>query len=213
MSSSKIFKHYEPVKVESTPFKLKFIYSGADQVREYLEDSDENVGTGTEAVEKEAYERGFAAGEKAGFEFGRKKAEVTFSGLARILEDLATFKESLYRPCEQEMAALSLAIAKKVIRKNIESDQNLIIDCLKIALKSVVAGSEIVIKVNPKDLEAVQQNKAELTNYTEGVKGLRIEADESVMKGGCRVDTNFGEIDATISSALAEIEERLKDAR
>ncbi|MBI2413263.1 MAG: hypothetical protein HYV24_08650 [Deltaproteobacteria bacterium] len=173
---------------------------------------DKNVGGNIEAIEREAYERGFAAGEKAGFEFGKQKAEVLFNGIAGLLDSLSSFKETLHKPCEDEMVELCIAISKKVLQRELELKKEGIVDCVRTALKSVVAGGEITIKVNPKDQEILLLHKGELAKYGDGVKGVKIESDESVSKGGCLVDTNFGEIDASIDSVMTEIEEKLKGA-
>ncbi|MBI5454987.1 MAG: hypothetical protein HY956_10180 [Deltaproteobacteria bacterium] len=171
-----------------------------------------NVGGNIEAIEREAYERGFAAGERAGFEFGKQKAEVLFNGIAGLLEALSTLKETLHKPCEDEMVELCVAISRKVLQRELEIKKEGIVDCVRTALKSVVAGGEITIKVNPKDQDILLSHKGELARYGDGVKGVKVEADESVSRGGCLVDTNFGEIDASIDSVMAEIEEKLKGA-
>jgi flagellar assembly protein FliH len=169
----------------------------------------EKIGGDLVSLEREAYEKGFAAGEKAGFELGLKKAEVLFSGLSGILDELSDFKTSLYGPCEHEMVGLSLAIARKVIQREVEKKDS-VLDCVRVAIKSVVAAGEIVIKVNPRDLEVLNDNKGEFSRFSgAGVKGLKIEADPEIDKGGCVIETNYGEVDASIGSVLADIEERL----
>jgi len=175
-------------------------------------EADDEVGGGVEAVEREAYERGFKAGEKAGFELGRQRAEVVFGGISEILDDIAAFRESLYRKCEKEMVEICLAIAAKVVRSEVEVKEDVVLDCIREALKAVVAGGEITIRVNPKDLETLRRHKDELAGYGEGVKGVQIEADPSVARGGSVIETNYGEIDATIDSIMHEIEERLRNA-
>lgn len=169
------------------------------------------VGDDIVAIEREAYEKGFTAGEKAGFEMGRKKAEVLFQGLSGVLAELNTFRESLYKGCEAEMVELVMAIARKVIPKAIEQRRETVVDCVKAALDVVVASGEILVKANPKDLEVIHQYTEELTRYTDGVKEVKVEADESIMKGGCVIETNYGEVDATINGVMAELEERLRD--
>jgi flagellar assembly protein FliH len=43
----------------------------------------------------------------------------------------------------------------------------------------------------------------------EGVKGIQVQEDSTVDSGGCIIETDFGEIDARISSQLAELEARI----
>ena len=108
------------------------------------------------------------------------------------------------------MVELCIAISRKVLQRELELKRDGIVECVRTALKSVVAGGEITIKVNPKDQDILLLHKGELVKYGDGVKGVKVEADESVSRGGCLVDTNFGEIDASIDSIMTEIEEKLK---
>lgn len=208
MFSSSVLKN-AAVFIEAEPVNL-----GVDDIEEIVPEADqaEDIGTRIEAIEREAYEKGFAAGEKAGFEFGRKKAEVLFGGLEGVLAELDSFKASLFGKCEKELVGLVLAVARKVVHRETAIKDDGVLDCLRAAMKSVVAGGEITIRVNPKDLEVVASGKAELARYCAGVKGLSVEADEAISRGGCLIATNFGEIDATIETALGEIEEKLVDA-
>lgn len=207
---SKIFKHTSIKTAPFMPENLGFVETLEAALPEA--EAAENVGSNIEEMEREAYEKGFQAGEKAGFELGRQKAEVIFNGLARIVEGLSTFKESLFKPCEKEMVDLTIAISKKVVQRELELKKDSVIDAVRTALAAVIAGGDIVIKINPKDMEVLLQHKNELARYGDGVKGVKLEPDEGVSKGGCLVDTNFGEIDASIDSIMGEIEERLKSA-
>lgn len=208
MYSSNVFKN-TTVFIEAEPFDL-----GSEHLEEIHPEDEhaEDIGTRIEALEREAYEKGFAAGEKAGFEFGRRKAEVLFHGLDGVLNELSSFKASLFARCEREMAELCLAVAKKVIQRETAIKEDGVLDCLRAAMKSVIAGGEITIKVNPKELDVVNSNRAELARFCGGVKGMMVEADATISRGGCLIATNFGEIDATIETALGEIEEKLIDA-
>lgn len=209
MYSSSVFKD-TAVLVNSEPFEL----GGVEALEEIIPEPahSEDIGSKIEALEREAYEKGFHAGEKAGFEFGRKKAEVLFSGVEGVMNELSSFKQSLFSKCEKEMVELCLAIAKKVIQRETVIKEDGILECLRAALKAVVAGGQISVRVNPKDLEVAIANKAELARFCGSAKGMSIEADETISKGGCAISTNFGEIDATIDTALQEVEEKLKDA-
>jgi len=207
MSLSKIFKSSD---AGVTAGAMVFDFLGSSSARTDTEE-EKKVGGDLLVLEREAYEKGFAAGEKAGFELGMKKAEVQMSGVVKVLDELSDFKTSLYGPCEQEMLELSMLIAKKVIHREIEK-KDAVLDCLRVAIKSVVAAGEILIKVNPKDLDVLNNNKAEFARYSgSGAKGLKIEADPEIDKGGCVIETNYGEVDAAIASVLSDIEERLRN--
>ncbi|OGP15074.1 MAG: hypothetical protein A2052_05230 [Deltaproteobacteria bacterium GWA2_54_12] len=209
MYSSSIFKN-TAILADAEPFEL----GGVEALEEIIPEPDnsESIGSRIESLEREAYEKGFNAGEKAGYEFGRKKAEVLFSGIEGVLNELSTFKQSLYSKCEREMVELSLSIAKKVIQRETVIKEDGVLECLRAALRAVVAGGQIAVRVNPKDLDMVNANRAELARFSGAAKGMSVESDETISRGGCAISTNFGEIDATIETALQEVEEKLNDA-
>lgn len=209
MYSSNVFKDSSVLIAE--PFDLE-----VEELEEIEPEPEtghaEDIGSRLEALEREAYEKGFHAGERAGYEFGRQKAEVTFSGIEGVLRELSSFKATLFSKCEKEMVELSLAIAKKVIQRETVIKEDGVLECLRAALKSVVAGGQIAIRVNPKDLDVVNSARVELIRLHGGIKGMSIDPDETISRGGCAISTNFGEVDATIETALYEVEEKLNDA-
>jgi flagellar biosynthesis/type III secretory pathway protein FliH len=200
---SKIFKNIKAAPTVHEPL-----------VMENLARYSRQGGLGGEIVnlERAAYEKGFSAGEKAGFEFGRQKADVLFQGLDSLLDEITSFKEDLFIHCDKDIVDLTFAIAKKVIGREVEANREIVIEGIRNALKLVVAGGEILIRVNPKDLEVIHQYKEDFTRYTAGVKGVVVEGDETVQRGGSVIETNYGEVDSTINGVLAEIEEKLRSA-
>ena len=69
----------------------------------------------------------------------------------------------------------------------------------------------MTVKVNPLDLEVMHQFRKDIEKYSGSVKGVSVDADETISRGGCIIETNYGEVDATIEGVFAEIEEKLKD--
>ncbi|MFQ5736014.1 MAG: FliH/SctL family protein [Thermodesulfobacteriota bacterium] len=208
---SRIYKH-TPGLEHARPLVMEPLASGG--VFTGGRSNNDAVGGGTTAatIEREAYARGFKSGEKAGFELGRQKAEILFSGLGKIMDELSGFKASLYAPCVEEMVELSLAIARKVLHCELETNKDSVLSCVQGALKSVVAGGEITIKVNPRDLDIIRQHAPQLAKHGDGVQDVAMEGDDSIARGGCVIDTRFGEIDATIDSVMEELEAHLRDA-
>ena len=210
MSLSRIYK--QAVGFEHTPLFIETL--GPDDIFPVTDEERKlgKIGSDRAAIEREAYENGFKAGEKAGFELGRQKADVLFSGLGGIIDELESFKQKIYGPCIDEMKELVLAIARKVIHRELEVKEDSVLSCVELALQSVVGGGNISIRVNPRDLDLMRRHRPEIIRSGEGIKSVSIESDESIAKGGCAIETRHGEIDATIESVIAEIEARLRDA-
>ena len=61
------------------------------------------------ALERDAFTKGYAQGERAGLEAGAKRAEAMLRRLAQTLEELAGLRDTMVRQTERELVQLSLA--------------------------------------------------------------------------------------------------------
>ncbi len=195
---------------ETEPFKMDDL-SGV-VVGQVVDPNEVRVGDEVVDIERKAYEEGFSVGEKAGFELGAQKAAVLFNGVSAFLDEVSSQRETLFKACESEMLELIFAITRKVIEREVEVHKDIVVDCVRTAIKMVVADQDVLVKVNPKDLDVMQEFRPELSRYTRGEKGLVIESDSTIHRGGAKIESNFGEIDATIDGVMEEIESRLRDA-
>lgn len=190
------------------PFKVETFKDG-QIVTEQAQDLTAGGGLVGGAVEREAYELGFKAGEQAGFAVGAQKTAITSAALGRLLDELAGFRDDLYKSAEAELTALATTIARKVIGRELETSNDAVRGTVKAAIDALSAGRELNIRINPKDMETLKEYRAELLENGMA-KGVRLQPDEAISRGGCIVETNFQEADATIESCLLAIEERLR---
>ncbi len=77
------------------------------------------------------------------------------------------------------------------------------------ALKKVRTRGEVTLRVNLEDVKLTSEHTSEFIKHVEKVQGITVMEDSSVEKGGCIVETDFGAIDARISSQLTELENKI----
>jgi len=63
--------------------------------------------------------------------------------------------------------------------------------------------------VNLEDVELTTEHVKDFMRMVDNVQSVTVVEDSTVDKGGCIIETDFGEIDARISSQLQEIEEKI----
>jgi flagellar assembly protein FliH len=68
------------------------------------------------------------------------------------------------------------------------------------------------IRVSSQDFELVNQQKPLFLASISGMKNISITADTAITPGGCRVESDLGDVDATIESQLEEIKKVLVGA-
>lgn len=167
-----------------------------------------------ESIRQEAYNEGFAVGEKEGFHSAtlkvRQEAEVALAAKLASLELLMTH---LFEPIaeqdtqiEKSLVDLVQHITKQVIKRELAIDSSQIEHVMRDALKLLPLGVDNVrLYVNPQDFE---QAKALRERHEEG---WRIVEDESLLPGGCRVETEHSRIDASIETRVTQVMAKLFD--
>ena len=121
------------------------------------------VGRGTERIEREAYEKGYAAGEKAGFDMGEKKAKVLIDKLDTLLADVTTLRQKIVREVEPQCVELATSIARKIVVKELTVQPAEIIKMTKEGLLKLERTGQITIKVNTVLYDFFMKHKPDLT--------------------------------------------------
>ncbi|WP_115948130.1 flagellar assembly protein FliH [Pseudomonas sp. GL-R-19] len=167
-----------------------------------------------ESIRQEAYNEGFAVGEKEGFHSTtlkvRQEAEVALSAKIAGLEQLMAH---LFEPIaeqdtriEKSLVDLVQHITKQVIQRELAIDSTQIEHVMREALKLLPLGvGNVRLYINPQDFEQV---KALRERHEET---WRIVEDESLLPGGCRVETEHSRIDATVETRVARVMDKLLD--
>ena len=165
-----------------------------------------------EQLEKDAFDRGYAQGRQEGLGEGLKAGEE--SAAARIeemalqytdsLAEVMTLKDTLRTQVEEEVVRLALAVAKKIVRREIHADTTIIHTMVRVALERVSGKSSAEIRLNPLDYEYMTRRHGDLPR-TEG-RDIKFESDNTISQGGCLIQTETGDIDARIEEEFREIE-------
>jgi len=115
-----------------------------------------------ENIEREAYEKGSEAGEKAGFAMGEQKAMVLVEKLENIIKELTTLEEKLIRELEPQVVELAVSIARKIILKELTINPDEIVEITKEALMRLERAGQITIKINPSLYDLFVKHKPEI---------------------------------------------------
>jgi flagellar assembly protein FliH len=172
-------------------------------------DIENEVRRNLEAERKEARDKGREDGREDGFAGGKAEVDRLIERTQVVLERAQDKRGEILKETEKEIVDLVLLITRKVIKVISENQKNIIVSNVIEALRKVRAKGNVIIRVNLADLALATEHKQEFIKLMEGVKSIQIVEDSSVDNGGCIIETDFGEIDARISSQLAEMESKI----
>jgi flagellar assembly protein FliH len=159
--------------------------------------------------EKEAFAKGHAEGREEGYQEGRQEVERLIESLQKIISAAIEKRNQIIQESETQVINLVLLIAKKVIKVISENQRNVVINNVVQALRKLKSRGDVVIRVNLADVELTSEHINDFMKMVENVKSVTVLEDSSVDRGGCIIETDFGQIDARISSQLHEIEEKI----
>lgn len=156
-------------------------------------------------IEGEAYERGFAQGEKDGAEMGGKKFDKILSRFEELVFTLDTHHERYAREHEKAILELIGKMAEKVILSQVALDTENVRRVVADTVARAADWVRVTVHVNPKDLETVEILRPDFLQRFSGLKSLNFKKDETVSRGGCVVTGAFGELDARLENRLENV--------
>ena len=167
--------------------------------------------TQRDKLQLEAKSQGFEQGLSEGYEKGAAEVNRLIERMHKILEAVMQRREEILKDTESQIVELVILMARKVIKILSENQKNVVMANVVAALKKVRTRGAVTLRVNLEDVKLTTANISEFIKHIENVEGITVLEDSSVEKGGCIVETDFGAIDARISSQLTELENKILD--
>jgi flagellar assembly protein FliH len=159
-----------------------------------------------ESLQKQAYQEGFASGQKDGYQAGERHFSAHIERLQQMMQTLHAPFAALDQQVEQEILLLVTALVKQLVRREIRMDPGQIIAVVREALASLpVAARGVRLHLHPEDAAVVQSN----LSVSGDDRSWSIIEDPVLTRGGCKVVSENSQVDATLEARLAQLIARL----
>ncbi|AOU98470.1 hypothetical protein BI364_11345 [Acidihalobacter yilgarnensis] len=164
-----------------------------------------------EQVEAAAREEGFRQGHTEGLAAAEQEARIRVERLDEILYTLARPLEEMGERVGEELLALTVAIARQLVRRELATSPGEIVAVVREALQALPSyASDVRLELHPDDARLVR----EIMPEGEGEHAWRVVEDAALARGGCRVRSDVSRVDATVEHRLNQIAARvLGDSR
>lgn len=163
--------------------------------------------------EKSIFEKsksdGFKAGHEEGYKAGNEEAQRLVERIHKMIEAVQAKRQEILDNTEQQIVNLVILIVRKVVKIMSENQKSVIMSNVLQALKKVKGSGDVTLRVNLADVKLTTEHIKDFIRQVENIKNISVVEDSSVEKGGCIVETDFGAIDARISSQLNELETQI----
>ena len=154
------------------------------------------LATQVAAARTQGYQDGYRDGLAALDSFKESYASQTSAQMGQVLASLDRELGGLEQTIAQRVAAVATQLARQVVRCELVSQPALVVKVAQEAVNAVLmSASHITVQVHPDDLPLVAAGCAEAL----AARGARLLALPSLARGGCRVESDAGVIDARIA--------------
>lgn len=144
---------------------------------------------------------------QAGYQEGLTAAEGEWGARLKQAADLINgaleTRRSLLAQSEQALIQLAIEIARKVVRKEVALDPQIVAGVAKEALKRLGGRTHVRIHLHPSEREVVQGRLKELTTLA---REIELVDDEQISPGGCLIEGQSGRVDARLETQMASLE-------
>ena len=134
--------------------------------------------------------------------------EQELEGICRALKEavcqLNTSCEQTFSSNREQIVRLSVQIAEKILLKEISSGNYEIEKIVAEALKTAPTQQDVVVRINPQDLQRYHQSGNDL------LANVKLVADPGIGCAECVVETNKGMIEYFINEHLRQVTEALE---
>lgn len=161
-------------------------------------------------VEKDAYAKGFAQGERDGLEYGQKTIQVIKNQLERQAENLESLPEKIFEDYRNWLVAVSMKIARHIVNQELRISPEAVGSVVQALLGEAAENTSLTVYLNPLDLEFMEK-RADLVIAPKG-KRFTLKPDNTLGRGGCRVENDIQLLDSSIETRFELLDNYLADA-
>ena len=165
----------------------------------------------TQEIERDAYARGFAQGEKDGLDYGQKSIQVVGSQIERLAQNMKSLPEKVLEDYRDWLIRTSIGVARQIVNREIRTEPGIVADLVRDLLEDARQQGALTVYLNPGDLELIEK-KAGLALQADE-KQFILKADRDLERGGCRVESPIQLIEASVSGMFEKLEKEIDATR
>ena len=165
----------------------------------------------SDAILEQARQEGYDAGNKQGYEDGTRSLEEKVKAVDIFSKSQFDIKHNIVKSAELDIVDLVIAIAKKVCKKTLDDDINVLKTITEDAIKQLKDKESITITIHPDLAEKIYSISEELKVDIPKLEHIKVIEDINVSPDGTIVETPLSRVDCRLQTQLNQIAEKLME--
>lgn len=184
-------------------------------VKDAQREADRLIGEASEKGHEEGLKQGIEAGRLQGAAEAREQVLEEYTDVLKTLQDrwIETLnsweseRREMLLTAREEILTFAFLLAEKIVHRVIEFNPDVVQDQVDAALRLITTPTSVCVAINPQDREVLEDALPNILERIRTLEHIELIEDEAMMRGGCRVLTKGGEVDATIDTQFSRIVE------
>ncbi|MGC9324314.1 MAG: FliH/SctL family protein [Desulfomonilia bacterium] len=214
MSSSRILKDSAPQECSITPYCIREMdprkkLNELEESRRQAEEILKTARLEKESIEMQAYNQGLEQGQAQGQKMAIKRIEPLFDTLSAAIDELARMRVHIIEENQKQIFQIIVLIAEKIIHRSVQINPDIVLDTIRAACTHLMETDEIRLRLHPSDFEYIREIEKILSRSLSRGSTIHFVEDTTLERGGVIIETEFGEIDASIRSQIEHMQDVL----
>jgi flagellar assembly protein FliH len=156
---------------------------------------------------RSAHQQGVQEGRAAAREELAAQLEAMNVRMSRAIQEMSGMRQRFRHEAEEDVVALALAIARRILHRELTMAPDALLGLVKAALEKIEAREVHRVRIRPEDAPMVKQflEKMGLPQKVEVI------SDPGLERGAAILDSSRGALDASVETQLEEIGRGLAD--
>src|SRR6185312_1639307 len=156
---------------------------------------------------QEASAKGRHEGEEAARQSLGANVTAEIEKIKQLSKEMLTCGPMLRKQAEGDLARLAVAIARRILHREIQVDHDALLGLIKAALAKIDQREIHLVRTHPDNVDLVQR----LLEHGRTQKRIEIAGDARLDRGALIIEASRGQLDASVETQLDEIERGFAD--
>jgi len=180
-----------------------------EDARDEAQEIRTQVRVEAEQIRNKARESGYKEGLQKAYQETEDRRKRALAECDKMLEEAKKEKEAIIRSAEGDIVRLALAVAEKIVEKEIQQDTDITINLVRNVLSMVGDAQAVKLRVSPEEFERLAAERDKLTGADQNIGELHLQPHSGIKPGGLILDSEVGTIDARVETRLQNIADAL----
>ena len=142
-------------------------------------------------------------------QIAEKRVHDAANSVRILCEDLELATQGWLRQWQHETITLSIAIAEKLLARQIESDPTILIEWIEDSVRMVQSQRHVQLRIHPEDAQRLSNALTDLIDDMKPSMEIQVTEDVSVGRFGVILQTADSTIDRSMQTQLKRLTEEL----